>query len=105
MFPILTVMYVRLAYREERETRQQFGEAYTRYAVNTPAFFPRPAWFRRGAPSTAAGGRQPHIVDRAMMNPASAPNALQSRLVHGCQRLKAKPIKMATLIKTSVQRP
>jgi protein-S-isoprenylcysteine O-methyltransferase Ste14 len=41
MFPVLVVMYVRLARREEREALAEFGEAYARYAANTPAFFPR----------------------------------------------------------------
>jgi protein-S-isoprenylcysteine O-methyltransferase Ste14 len=41
MFPILVVMYVRLARREEREALAAFGEAYAPYAANTPAFFPR----------------------------------------------------------------
>lgn len=41
MFPILVYMYVRLARREERDVRAEFGEAYDRYAANTPAFIPR----------------------------------------------------------------
>jgi protein-S-isoprenylcysteine O-methyltransferase Ste14 len=41
MFPILVVMYVHLARREERDARTEFGEAYTRYAAATPAFVPR----------------------------------------------------------------
>lgn len=41
MFPILVWMYVRLAGREEREARAEFGEAYARYVAATPAFFPR----------------------------------------------------------------
>jgi len=41
MFPILVVMYVLLAGREEREVQAEFGEAYARYAASTPAFFPR----------------------------------------------------------------
>jgi protein-S-isoprenylcysteine O-methyltransferase Ste14 len=40
MFPILVTMYDRLARREEREVQAEFGEAYTRYAANTPRFFP-----------------------------------------------------------------
>jgi protein-S-isoprenylcysteine O-methyltransferase Ste14 len=40
MFPILVLMYVRLAHREEREIQVEFGEAYHRYATNTPRFFP-----------------------------------------------------------------
>jgi protein-S-isoprenylcysteine O-methyltransferase Ste14 len=41
MFPVLVYMYVRLARREEREVLAEFGEAYARYAAQTPAFFPR----------------------------------------------------------------
>lgn len=41
MFPILVVMYVRLAHREEREAIAAFGQAYSDYAAVTPAFFPR----------------------------------------------------------------
>jgi len=41
MFPILVYMYVHLARREERDARTEFGDAYTRYEANTPAFFPK----------------------------------------------------------------
>jgi protein-S-isoprenylcysteine O-methyltransferase Ste14 len=41
MFPFLVWMYVRLARREEREVRAEFGETYARYAATTPAFIPR----------------------------------------------------------------
>lgn len=41
MFPVLVLMYVRLAYREEREAVETFGEAYLNYRVKTPGFFPR----------------------------------------------------------------
>jgi len=41
MFPVLVYMYVRLARREEREVLVEFGEAYARYAAQTPAFLPR----------------------------------------------------------------
>jgi protein-S-isoprenylcysteine O-methyltransferase Ste14 len=47
MFPILVTMYVRLARREERVAQAEFGDAYARYAMNTPAFFPR---LRKRAP-------------------------------------------------------
>jgi protein-S-isoprenylcysteine O-methyltransferase Ste14 len=40
MFPILVLMYVRLAKREEREALREFGEAYVNYAAQTPPFFP-----------------------------------------------------------------
>ena len=41
MFPILAWTYVRLARREEREVRAEFGDLYACYAAATPAFFPR----------------------------------------------------------------
>ena len=33
-------MYVRLAPREEREVRAEFGEVYAHYVAKTPALFP-----------------------------------------------------------------
>lgn len=44
MFPFLLVMYVRLARKEEREIRTEFGESYDHYAAGVPAFLPR--WSR-----------------------------------------------------------
>lgn len=41
MFPVLVWMYVRLAYREEREALAQFGGPYRRYTERVPAFMPR----------------------------------------------------------------
>jgi protein-S-isoprenylcysteine O-methyltransferase Ste14 len=41
MYPILVFMYARLALREEREARAQFGVDYERYAAHTPRLFPR----------------------------------------------------------------
>jgi protein-S-isoprenylcysteine O-methyltransferase Ste14 len=41
MFPVLVWMYVKLARREEREAREQFGKEYHAYAAQVPAFFPR----------------------------------------------------------------
>lgn len=40
MFPILVVMYVRLARSEERESEREFGPAWRAYAAHTPAFLP-----------------------------------------------------------------
>ena len=42
MFPILLVMYGRLAVTEEAEMRKQFGADFDAYAARTPRFFP--AW-------------------------------------------------------------
>jgi methanethiol S-methyltransferase len=57
MFPVLTVMYVRLAKNEERETIAEFGNAYTAYATDVPAFIPRLArFFRQSAPGGYSGG-------------------------------------------------
>lgn len=41
MFPILVVMYWRLALSEERQAEAEFGEAYRRYAARTPRFVPK----------------------------------------------------------------
>ena len=40
MFPVLAVMYVRLALSEEREVSAAFGEDYRRYRAVVPAFVP-----------------------------------------------------------------
>jgi protein-S-isoprenylcysteine O-methyltransferase Ste14 len=42
MFPLLVIMYWRLAMAEERQVTAEFGEAYLAYKRNTPAFIPRP---------------------------------------------------------------
>jgi protein-S-isoprenylcysteine O-methyltransferase Ste14 len=54
MFPVLAVMYVRLARREEREAAAEFGDAWREYAAGTPRWF-----LRLGRRSSAlhAGGR------------------------------------------------
>ena len=41
MFPILLVMYGRLALTEEAEMRAQFGDVFDRYVERTPRFLPR----------------------------------------------------------------
>ena len=41
MFPILVMVYARLARREEKDVRAQFGVVWDAYARRTPAFIPR----------------------------------------------------------------
>ncbi len=41
MFPILLLMYGRLAVTEEAQMRARFGDEFERYASVTPRFFPR----------------------------------------------------------------
>lgn len=41
MFPILVVVYFRLARREEALMREEFGKRYSDYAARTPRFIPR----------------------------------------------------------------
>ena len=41
MFPVLTVMYVKLAHTEEQDARAEFGDAYNRYASEVPGFIPK----------------------------------------------------------------
>ena len=40
MFPILIVVYIRLAKQEEKLVRQEFGTAYDDYSSKVPAFLP-----------------------------------------------------------------
>lgn len=40
MFPVLVVMYVRLAHAEEKDVRRRFPVRYADYAAHVPAFFP-----------------------------------------------------------------
>ena len=41
MFPVLVLVYLALARREERDALAQFGEGYRSYMAKTPAFIPR----------------------------------------------------------------
>ena len=41
MFPVLVVVYARLAKSEERDSIDEFGSAYEAYRRNVPAFIPR----------------------------------------------------------------
>jgi len=50
MAPVLIVMYVRQARREDEELEARFGEAFVGYALRVPAFVPRlPARAAKGA--------------------------------------------------------
>jgi len=50
-WPVLLVVYHRLARREEREAEIRFGEAYTRYKATVPMFVPRMGLGRSAEPS------------------------------------------------------
>jgi len=41
MYPVLIVVYIRLAKKEEKMIRREFGEAYDDYAREVPAFLPK----------------------------------------------------------------
>ena len=51
MFPVLTGMYVKLARSEEQEAIAEFGDAYTAYMANVPAFIPRLGRLFGGGPT------------------------------------------------------
>jgi protein-S-isoprenylcysteine O-methyltransferase Ste14 len=40
MFPVLVMMYVRLAISEERDSKAAFGDTWQAYAAVTPRFIP-----------------------------------------------------------------
>lgn len=51
MFPVLVVMYVRLAILEERDSEAAFGEAWREYAAVTPRFVPHFSKTSRARPA------------------------------------------------------
>jgi protein-S-isoprenylcysteine O-methyltransferase Ste14 len=56
MFPVLVVLYVRLARAEERELAVAFGQDWADYAGRTPGFIPSPrSRTRHPRPRTPAG--------------------------------------------------
>ena len=55
MFPVLVLVYRRLAIAEERDVRERFGAAWDAYAARTPRFLPRRG--RPAAPPTIDGAR------------------------------------------------
>jgi protein-S-isoprenylcysteine O-methyltransferase Ste14 len=77
MFPVLLLIYTRLAKAEEREVRTRFGDTWAVYAASTPAFLPHRAanWPPGHAspvppprpPEPAHGGqkKQPHDRSRS----------------------------------------
>jgi len=48
MFPVLVLMYVRLAIAEERDSEAAFGDEWRTYAASTPRFIPRAGGRRAG---------------------------------------------------------
>ena len=56
MFPILLVVHQRLATREERDVRAEFGAAYDAHVLATPRFLPRLRDLDGGSDAPQAGG-------------------------------------------------
>ncbi|CAB4881308.1 unannotated protein [freshwater metagenome] len=57
MFPVLVLVYRRLAIREERDVRASFGDAYEGYARSTPRFVPRRGSWTKTAVKPAGSRR------------------------------------------------
>jgi protein-S-isoprenylcysteine O-methyltransferase Ste14 len=64
MFPILAVVYLKLARSEEREVAAHFGSAWRRYAEHTPAFIPRLGRSMPSAPPLVAPDDESHSAGR-----------------------------------------
>lgn len=71
MFPILVLVYTRLARAEEREVAARFGDAWHDYATRTPGFVPRP-WH---SSPPARGGRPAERADAAPPGEATVTTA------------------------------
>ena len=56
MFPVMAIVYRRLAVGEERSMLHDFGDEWVHYAADTPRFLPRPGW--------AGGDRSPRPPSR-----------------------------------------
>jgi protein-S-isoprenylcysteine O-methyltransferase Ste14 len=56
LFPVLLIVYVRLARREEAELEERFGERYATYRARTPMLLPGWSTVRRGAATARPGG-------------------------------------------------
>ena len=56
MFPVLLLVYRRLAVNEEREVASRFGRAWETYATVTPRFFTKPSRVRSAQSSAASPG-------------------------------------------------
>lgn len=68
MFPVLVLVYRRLAVAEEREMTASFGPAWGEYAAGTPRFIPA------GSLSPAQGGRRAAPrAGRGLIGTADAP--------------------------------
>ncbi|RZU53207.1 protein-S-isoprenylcysteine O-methyltransferase Ste14 [Krasilnikovia cinnamomea] len=63
LFPVLAMVYTRLARAEEREVAARFGAAWADYAARTPGFLPRlrrtPPAGHDGGPGESVGGLAP----------------------------------------------
>jgi protein-S-isoprenylcysteine O-methyltransferase Ste14 len=69
MAPVLVVMYIRMARREDRELAARFGEEFRAYAARTPAFVPC--------------GRAPRRLDRPLLEPRAPAEAKSGAGVAG----------------------
>jgi protein-S-isoprenylcysteine O-methyltransferase Ste14 len=58
MFPVLVIMYVKLAKTEEREAKAEFADAYARYAAEVPGFIPRLGRILGASPTGSYGHRR-----------------------------------------------
>jgi hypothetical protein len=70
MFPVLVVIYMRLAKAEEREVEQRFGATWAVYAAKTPAFVPhRAAIWPAGRTPPRPSSRPPAPVHQDRRQP------------------------------------
>lgn len=60
LFPVIVLVYVWLAWREEQQMLTHFGEAYRAYQRRVPMFIPRWGQWRNFAAASKGGDRDEH---------------------------------------------
>jgi hypothetical protein len=88
MFPVLVVMYIRLAKHEERYALATYGDSYRQYMAHVPAFFPSLRWKREIAGlaftgnARMAGHQTDGPVEEVLENTTTCCRRRLARLIH-----------------------
>jgi protein-S-isoprenylcysteine O-methyltransferase Ste14 len=88
MFPVLLIVYRRLAIREEREVAAEFAADWAAYAKDRPRFLPHWRQLRRSIASAQA--RKPQTTKSPLTKPAATRPVLAAKPVATPKRAKGR---------------